>query len=146
MTDERHKHAADTLAKKRFLSTLGALALVGASIVRRPSVSSSLALLMISFISAAGRISIVPHCNFTPGHWEMSLNCVIQISRFKHLNSTQLLLVPRTDRLSLQPFRSSTHGHRRVGGLRGSSATKCPVLPQFVVVAKTLVQHGVASL
>jgi hypothetical protein len=28
--------------------------------------------LMISFISAAGRISIVPHFNFTPGHWEMS--------------------------------------------------------------------------
>src|SRR6266436_1932360 len=28
--------------------------------------------LMISFISAAGRISIVPHFNFTPGDWEMS--------------------------------------------------------------------------
>jgi hypothetical protein len=28
--------------------------------------------LIISLISAAGRISIVPHFNFTPGHWEMS--------------------------------------------------------------------------
>jgi hypothetical protein len=28
--------------------------------------------LIISFKSAAGRISIVPHFNFTPGHWEMS--------------------------------------------------------------------------
>ena len=28
--------------------------------------------LIISLISAAGRISIVPHCNFTPGDWEMS--------------------------------------------------------------------------
>ena len=28
--------------------------------------------LMISVISAAGRISIVPHFNFTPGDWEMS--------------------------------------------------------------------------
>jgi hypothetical protein len=27
---------------------------------------------IISFISAAGRISIVPHFNFTPGLWEMS--------------------------------------------------------------------------
>ncbi len=27
---------------------------------------------IISFISAAGRISIVPHFNFTPGDWEMS--------------------------------------------------------------------------
>jgi hypothetical protein len=28
--------------------------------------------LTISLISAAGRISIVPHFNFTPGDWEMS--------------------------------------------------------------------------
>jgi hypothetical protein len=28
--------------------------------------------LIISLISAAGRISIVPHFNFTPGDWEMS--------------------------------------------------------------------------
>jgi hypothetical protein len=28
--------------------------------------------LMISLISAAGRISIVPQFNFTPGDWEMS--------------------------------------------------------------------------
>ena len=28
--------------------------------------------LMMSFISAAGRIPIVPHFNFTPGDWEMS--------------------------------------------------------------------------
>jgi hypothetical protein len=28
--------------------------------------------LIISVISAAGRISIVPHFNFTPGDWEMS--------------------------------------------------------------------------
>src|SRR5258708_2942597 len=28
--------------------------------------------LMISFIPAAGRISIVPQFNFTPGDWEMS--------------------------------------------------------------------------
>jgi hypothetical protein len=28
--------------------------------------------LIISFISAAGRISISPHFNLTPGHWEMS--------------------------------------------------------------------------
>src|SRR5271165_868714 len=46
------------------------------------------------------------------------LNCVIQISRFKHLNSTQLLLRFRVrtvchHNLSVLP----THGHRRVGGL-----------------------------
>jgi len=68
------------------------LSLVGALIARCPfAVRRSLSL-MISLISAAGRISIVPQFNFTPGLWEMSLNCVIQISRFKHLNSAQLLL------------------------------------------------------
>src|SRR5271169_4624315 len=47
------------------------------------------------------------------------LNCVIQLSRFQHLNSTQLLLRFRVRtvchcNLSVLP----THGHRRVGGLK----------------------------
>src|SRR5271157_5996524 len=73
------------------------------------------------------------------------LNCVIQISRFKHLNSTQLLLRFRVRtvchrNLSVLP----RHGHRRVGGLKRFLSDQMSVLPQFVVVAKTLVQHGVA--
>src|SRR5271165_5892028 len=73
------------------------------------------------------------------------LNCVIQISRFQHLNSTQLLLGFRVRtvchcNLSVLP----THGHRRVGGLKRFLSDQMSVLPQFVVVAKTLVQHGVA--
>src|SRR5271165_6061623 len=73
------------------------------------------------------------------------LNCVIQISRFKHLNSTQLLLrfrvrTVRHCNLSVLP----RHGHRRVGGLKRFLSDQMSVLPQFVVVAKTLVQHGVA--
>src|SRR6202023_1081131 len=36
------------------------------------------------------------------------------------------------------------HGHRRVGGLKSFASGKMPVLPQLVVVAKTLVEHGVA--
>jgi hypothetical protein len=73
------------------------------------------------------------------------LNGVIQISRFKHLNSTQLLLRFRVRtvchcNLSVLP----THSHRRVGRLKWFLSDQMPVLPQFVVVAKTLVQHGVA--
>src|SRR5258708_38565349 len=73
------------------------------------------------------------------------LNCVIQISRFEHLNSTQLLLRFRVRtvchcNLSGLP----THGHRGVGGLKRFLGDQVSVLPQFVVVAKTLVQHGVA--
>src|SRR5260370_6652100 len=77
--------------------------------------------------------------------WENELNCVIQISRFKHLNSTQLLLRFRVRtvchcNLSVLPI----HGHRRVGGLKRFLGDQMSVLPQFVVVAKTLVQRGVA--
>jgi len=73
------------------------------------------------------------------------LNCVIQISRFKHLNSTQLLLRFRVRtvchcNLSVLP----THGHRPIGGLKRFLSDQMFALPQFVVVAKTLVQHGVA--
>src|SRR6202050_1022561 len=73
------------------------------------------------------------------------LNGVIQIARFQHLNSTQLLLRFRVRtvchcNLSVLP----THGHRRVGGLKRFLSDQMSVLPQFVVVAKTLVQHGVA--
>src|SRR5271165_6019568 len=74
------------------------------------------------------------------------LNCVIQISRFKHLNSTQLLLrfrvrTVRHCNLSVLP----THGHCRVGGLKRFLSDKMSVLPQFVVVAKTLVQQVLAQ-
>src|ERR1700719_2164386 len=73
------------------------------------------------------------------------LNGVIQIARFKHLNSTQLLLGFRVRtvchyNLSVLPI----HGHRRVGGLKRFLSDQMSVLAQFVVVAKTLVQHGVA--
>src|SRR6202167_221183 len=73
------------------------------------------------------------------------LNGVIQISRFQHLNSTQLLLRfgVRTVchcNLSVLP----THGHRRVGGLQTLLRDQISTLPQFVVVAKTSVQRGVA--
>src|SRR5260370_25082160 len=73
------------------------------------------------------------------------LNCVIQIARFKHLNSTQLLLRFRVRTvyhcdLSVLP----THGHRGVGGLKRFLSDQMSVLAQFVVVAKTLVQHCVA--
>src|ERR1700735_1847910 len=73
------------------------------------------------------------------------LNRVIQISRFKHQNSTQLLLGFRVRtvchyNLSVLP----RHGHRRVGGLKSFAGGKMTVLPQFVVIAKTLVHHGVA--
>jgi hypothetical protein len=60
------------------------------------------------------------------------LNCVIQISRFKHQNSTQLFL-PRTDRLSLQPSLLPIHGHRGVVGLKSFASGKMSVLPQLVV-------------
>src|SRR5277367_3533485 len=73
------------------------------------------------------------------------LNGVIQISRFKHLNSAQLLLrfrvrTVRHNNLSVLPI----HGHRRVGRLKSFLRDQMSVLPQFVVVAKTLVQHGIA--
>src|SRR5271155_6201537 len=73
------------------------------------------------------------------------LNCVIQIARFQHLNSTQLLFRLRVRtvchcNLSVLP----RHGHRRVGGLKRCLSDKMSVLPQLVVVAKTLVKHGVA--
>ena len=73
------------------------------------------------------------------------LDCVIQVSRFKHLNSTQLLLRFRVRtvghrNLSALPI----HGHRGVGGLKRFLSEKMSVLAQFVVVTKTLVQHGVA--
>src|SRR5271163_930170 len=73
------------------------------------------------------------------------LNRVIQISRFKHLNSAQLLLrfrvrTVRHGNLSVLP----NHGHRRVRGLKRFLREQMSVLPQFVVVAKTLVKHGVA--
>src|SRR5208337_254548 len=72
------------------------------------------------------------------------LNGMIQISRFQHLNSTQLLLrfCVRTVchcNLSVLP----THGHRRVGGLKRFLSDQVSVLPQFVVVAETRVQHSV---
>src|SRR5271163_4106533 len=73
------------------------------------------------------------------------LNCVIQISRFQHLNSTQLLLRFRVRtvchcNVSVLP----THGHRRIGGLQWFLSDQMSVLAQIVVVAKTFVQHGVA--
>src|SRR4029077_6757389 len=60
-------------------------------------------------------------------------------------NSTQLLLRFRVRtvchcNLSLLP----THGHRRVGGLKRFLSNQMSVLPHFCVVAKTLVQQGVA--
>src|ERR1700732_1972988 len=66
------------------------------------------------------------------------LNCMIQISRFKHQNSTQLLLRFRVRtvchcNLSVLPIR----GYRRVGGLKRFLSDKMSVLPQFVAVAKT---------
>src|SRR5215469_13725263 len=73
------------------------------------------------------------------------LDCVIQISRFKHPKSTQLLLRFRVRtvghcNLSVLPI----HGHRRVGGLKWFLSDQMSVLPQFVVVAEALVQHVVA--
>src|SRR6516225_4984003 len=73
------------------------------------------------------------------------LDCVIQISRFQHLNSTQLLLRFRVRtvchrNLSVLP----RHGHRRVGGLKRFHGDQMSVLPKFVVVAEALVEHGVA--
>src|SRR6202050_2660518 len=78
----------------------------------------------------------------TLGH---EVNGVIQISRFQHLNSTQLLLRFRVRtvyhcNLSVLP----NHGHRGVGGLKRFLRDQMSVLAQFVVVAKTLVQHCVA--
>ncbi|MGB6875438.1 MAG: hypothetical protein WBD87_05335 [Candidatus Acidiferrales bacterium] len=46
------------------------LSLVAALIARCPFAVAARSL-MISFTSAAGRISIVPQFNFTPGDWEM---------------------------------------------------------------------------
>src|SRR5271170_6202892 len=73
------------------------------------------------------------------------LNCMVQISRFKHQNSTQLFLRFRIrtichGNLSVLPI----HGHRRVGGLKSFASGKMSVLAQLVVVAETLVKHGVA--
>src|SRR5246127_2219596 len=73
------------------------------------------------------------------------LNCVIQISRFQDLNSTQLFLRFRVRtvcdcHLSVLP----RHGHRCVGGLKRFLSDQMTVLAQFVVVAKTFVEHGVA--
>src|SRR5271163_4028761 len=73
------------------------------------------------------------------------LNCVIQISRFQHENSTQLLLRFRVrtighGNLSVLPVQ----GHRRVGGLKSFASGEVSVLAEFVVVAETLVEHGVA--
>jgi len=73
------------------------------------------------------------------------LNCVIQISRFQDLNSTQLLLRFRIRavcdcHLSVLP----RHGHRCVGGLKRFFSDQMSVLAQFVVLAKTFVEHGVA--
>jgi hypothetical protein len=70
---------------------------------------------------------------------------MIQISRFQHLNSTQLLLgfrVRTVGHCNLSVFQR--HGHRRVGGLKGFLGEQMSVLAQFVVVGKTLVEHGVA--
>ena len=61
---------------------------------------------IISLISAAGRISIVPHSMLHSRTLGNELNCVIQISRFKHLKFHPIVpSFPRTDRLSLTfPF------------------------------------------
>jgi hypothetical protein len=70
---------------------------------------------------------------------------VIQISRFKHQNSAQLLLrfSVRTVchcNLSVLPI----HGHCRVDRLKSFAACLMPVFPQLVAVGKTLIKHGVA--
>src|SRR5579863_1666780 len=85
--------------------------------------------------------TLQPH-SWTSGD---ELNGVIQISRFKHVNSTQLLLrfrvrTVRHCNLSVLP----THGHRSVGGLKRFLGDQMSVLPQFVVIAETLIEHGVA--
>src|ERR1700726_1251886 len=73
------------------------------------------------------------------------LNCVIQIARFKHLNSTQLFLRFRVRAVChCNLFVLPTHGHRRVGGLKRFLHDHMSGVPAFVVVRKTLVQHGVA--
>ncbi len=86
-----------------------------------------------------------PHPSLSPGPWDNELDCVILISRFQHLNSTQLLLRFRVRtvchrNLSVLP----RQGHRHVGGLKRFRGDPMSVLPQFVVVAEALVEHEVA--